>query len=219
MEANVRSVIRSDQLLMSLIVRTLGIQAYDSTWQAMKTFTEQRQVTTEDELWLLEHPPVFTLGQAGKEEHILQNTQEIPVIKVDRGGQVTYHGPGQLVAYTLIDLTRKKITIHQWVHFLENIVIQFLQAFHISGERHQGAPGIYVEGKKIGSIGLRVRRGCTYHGLALNIDADLQPFSYINPCGFKNLKMTNLTDFIKIKKTVNDIIPLFTKIFRESMHE
>lgn len=179
----------------TVIVRFLAQQDYLACWEAMRQFTTQRDENTLDEIWLLEHPPVFTQGQNGKAEHIL-NPGSIPVIQVDRGGQVTYHGPGQLVVYPLIDLRRKKMNIRQIVTLLEKSVIDVLADYHITAVAKREAPGVYVNHKKICSIGLRIRKGCSYHGLAFNISMDLEPFSRINPCGFKQLEMTQLTDFV-----------------------
>jgi lipoyl(octanoyl) transferase len=169
-------------------------QDYLTSWQAMQTFTAERQDDTPDEIWLLEHAPVFTQGQNGKPEHIL-NPGNIPIIKVDRGGQVTYHGPGQCMAYTLIDLKRKKLNVRQLVTKLEHTIIQLLQEFNIDAFAKPDAPGVYVKNSKICSLGLRIRRGCSYHGLALNVAMDLEPFSRINPCGFSNLKMAQISDW------------------------
>jgi len=181
---------------MNIIVRQLGQQDYQSVWQAMRTFTEQRTERTEDELWLVEHFPVFTQGQAGKAEHILQ-ANDIPIVQTDRGGQVTYHGPGQLVVYVLLDLKRAKMGIRQLVTSLEQAVIELLTTFGIQAHARRDAPGVYVEQAKIGAVGLRVRHGCCYHGLALNVDLDLQPFSWINPCGFADLSVTQISDFVE----------------------
>jgi lipoyl(octanoyl) transferase len=161
----------------------------------MQAFTDQRNEETLDEIWLLEHPPVFTLGQSGNREHIHTATT-IPVLPIDRGGQVTYHGPGQLIAYTLIDLKRKGLSIRQFVTKLETAVIEFLAEYKIPGEAKCKAPGVYVHHKKICSIGLRVRRGYAFHGFALNLDMDLKPFSTINPCGYPGLEMTQLAEFV-----------------------
>lgn len=159
----------------------------------MRAFTDSRDADTPDELWLLEHPPVFTLGQAGRPEHLLA-PGTIPVIQTDRGGQVTYHGPGQLVAYVLLDLRRAGIGIKRLVERLEQAVIDLLAEHGIEAERRANAPGVYVAGAKIASLGLRVRNGCSYHGLALNVDMDLEPFSRINPCGYAGLSITQLVD-------------------------
>jgi len=180
---------------MGLIVRHLGQQPYESVWQDMQRFTEQRDKNTNDEIWIVQHPPVFTLGKAGKAEHLL-NTGDIPVVQVDRGGQVTYHGPGQLVVYVLLDLNRLKLGIRELVTRLENCVISLLSEYDIKAESKKEAPGVYVDGKKIAALGLRVRRGCCFHGLALNVDMDLEPFARINPCGYEGLETTQLSDFI-----------------------
>ncbi|MBA3660163.1 MAG: lipoyl(octanoyl) transferase LipB [Gammaproteobacteria bacterium] len=173
-------------------VRWLGSQNYLKTWDAMKAFTQMRDSDTIDEIWLLEHEPVYTQGQNGKPEHIL-NPGDIPIVKTDRGGQVTYHGPGQLMIYILMDLKRKKFSIRDLVSNLELTIIDFLQTLSITAFAKREAPGIYLaEHRKIASIGLRIKRGCAYHGLAFNIDLDLAPFSQINPCGFANLQMTTL---------------------------
>jgi lipoyl(octanoyl) transferase len=179
----------------TLHVRRLNQQAYTQTWQAMREFTDARTADTPDELWLVEHPPVFTLGQAGKPEHIL-NAHNIPVINTDRGGQVTYHGPGQIVIYLLIDLRRREQGIRNLVRDIEQAIIDFLALYNIPGEIKSGAPGVYVADKKIASIGLRVRRGCTYHGISFNLDMDLTPFSYINPCGYPGLVVTQFADLV-----------------------
>ncbi len=178
-----------------VIVRLLGTVDYQSCWDAMQRFTNERDDSTLDEIWLLQHEPVFTQGQNGKPEHLL-NPGSIPIIQVDRGGQVTYHGPGQLVAYVLIDLKRKKFTIRDMVTRLENAIIEVLIDFGIKATAKREAPGVYVDDKKIASIGLRVRRGCSYHGLAFNVAMDLEPFTRINPCGFQQLEMTQIADFV-----------------------
>lgn len=174
----------------SLIIRRLGLQPYESTWRSMRAFTDGRTSDTVSELWLLEHPPVFTLGQAGKTEHLL-DTGDIPVVQTDRGGQVTYHGPGQLVLYLLVGLRECGLGVRGLVNEMENAVIDVLDAYGIDARARQDAPGVYVEGKKIASLGLRVRRGATYHGLALNVDNDLGPFSRINPCGFAGMDVSS----------------------------
>lgn len=178
----------------TVIIRRMAPQDYETCWRAMRQFTDQRDETVPDEIWLLEHHPVFTQGQNGKPEHILA-PGNIPIIQVDRGGQVTYHGPGQLVAYTLIDLKRKKLTIRELVTRLEQSVIDFLKEYDIHAAAKREAPGVYIDGKKICSVGLRIRRGCSYHGLAFNIAMDLEPFSRINPCGFQGLEVTQLAEF------------------------
>lgn len=180
----------------NVIVRFLEQQDYQTCWEAMQQFTKQRDENTIDEIWLLEHDPVLTQGQNGKAEHIL-NPGSIPVIRVDRGGQVTYHGPGQLVVYTLVDLRRKKINVREIITILEKSVIDLLATYQLNALAKSEAPGVYVENKKICSLGLRIRKGCSYHGLAFNISMDLEPFSRINPCGFKQLEMTQLADYVK----------------------
>lgn len=176
-------------------VQSLGLQPYLPVWESMKQFTATRSLSTEDELWLLEHLPVYTQGQAGKPEHIL-NHNDIPVLQTDRGGQVTYHGPGQLIAYVLMNIQARGIGIRTLVSSLENILIKTIALFDIEGHLQCGAPGVFVSGKKIASIGLRVKNGCTFHGIALNINMDLSPFQDINPCGFQALEMTQMKDFV-----------------------
>ncbi|EEW10436.1 lipoyl(octanoyl) transferase LipB [Vibrio mimicus] len=176
-----------------LLVRRLGRRDYTPVWQAMHQFTDQRDSTTRDEVWLVEHNPVFTQGQAGKAEHLL-NTGDIPVVQSDRGGQVTYHGPGQLVAYFLIDLRRKHLGVRELVTHIENLVINTLKHYQIDSAARPDAPGVYVQDKKICSLGLRIRKGCSFHGLALNIQMDLTPFLRINPCGYAGMEMVQLSD-------------------------
>lgn len=176
------------------LYRTIGTIEYQNCLDKMLAFTNARSKHTEDELWFLEHPPVYSQGLAGKAQHVL-HAGDIPVIHSDRGGQVTYHGPGQCVAYTLFDLDRKKIGIRDFVCQLEKIIIASLQQLGIDGEHREGAPGVYVAGAKIASIGLRVKQGRSYHGISLNVNMDLHPFEGINPCGFNNLKMTQIAAF------------------------
>lgn len=175
------------------VVQDLGRQPYEPVWRAMQAFTDARDEDTRDELWLVEHDPVFTLGQAGKWEHVLL-PGDIPVIPVDRGGQVTYHGPGQIVAYPLLDLRRLRIGVRELVCRIEQSVIDVLADWNIEAVRRSGAPGVYVGDAKIAALGLRVRRGCTFHGLAFNIAMDLEPFTRINPCGYRGLRVTALAD-------------------------
>lgn len=172
----------------TLVIRQLGRRNYEAVWRAMQEFTDSRSANTRDEIWLVEHEPVFTQGQAGKEEHLLF-PGDIPVIKVDRGGQVTYHGPGQLVAYVMLDIRRLKIGVRQLVSHLENSIVELLKSYQINAYPKADAPGVYVDGKKIASLGLRIRKGCSFHGLALNINMDLTPFQRINPCGYAGLEM------------------------------
>ena len=177
---------------LDLICRDLGVIDYADTWERMKEFTQTRSKDDADEIWLLEHPPLFTQGQAGKAEHVL-NAGDIPVIQSDRGGQVTYHGPGQLVAYFLINIRRKKFGVRDLVTHIENLVINTLKAYNIESAARPDAPGVYVDGKKICSLGLRIRRGCSFHGLALNVDMDLSPFLRINPCGYQGMEMAQVS--------------------------
>lgn len=178
---------------MDIRVKYLGRVAYEPTWRAMREFTAMRTATTPDELWVLEHPPVFTLGQAGRREHILQST-DIPVVHIDRGGQVTYHGPGQVVIYVLVDLKRRGYGVKELVSRMEQAVIDLLAEYGVKAERRSGAPGVYVADAKIAALGLRIRQGRSYHGLALNVDMDLAPFSLINPCGYPGMAVTQMRD-------------------------
>lgn len=181
--------------MADLIVRSLGEQPYLETWEAMKTFTADRNAQVADELWFLEHPRVYTQGQAGKAEHILA-PGDIPVIQVDRGGQVTYHGPGQLVVYLMIDLTRKKLGVRGLVDEIEQAIVRTLSGLGVEAAPRSDAPGVYVGESKIASLGLRVRRGCSFHGLALNVDMDMEPFRRINPCGYAGMAMSQVRDFV-----------------------
>lgn len=176
-----------------LRIRLLGRRPYEPVWRAMQRFTDTRDAETVDELWLLEHDAVFTLGQAGKWEHVLL-PGDIPVLPVDRGGQVTYHGPGQIVAYPLFDLRRLGIGVRELVHRIEQAIIDTLARYRIEAVRRDGAPGVYVGAAKIAALGLRVRRGCSFHGLAFNVAMDLEPFARINPCGYQGLAVTQVVD-------------------------
>jgi lipoyl(octanoyl) transferase len=176
-----------------LILRRLGRVEYEPTWRAMQDFTAARTADTPDEIWLVEHSPVFTLGQAGKPEHVLADIG-IPVIPIDRGGQVTYHGPGQVVIYLLLDLRRRGYGVKELVRRIEQSLIDYLADQGITATRQEGAPGVYVGEAKIGALGLRVRNGCCYHGLALNVDMDLSPFRAINPCGHAGMAVTQIRD-------------------------
>ncbi len=175
--------------LLHPVIHTRGLVEYEPTWQAMKHFTATRTADTRDEIWLVQHSPVYTLGQAGKPEHLLHPTS-IPVIKTDRGGQITYHGPGQIVAYLLLDLRRWKINVRELVRLMEQAVIDLLAEFGVTAHGRTDAPGVYVGDAKIASLGLKIRNGCCYHGLALNVDMDLTPFANINPCGQPGLAVT-----------------------------
>jgi lipoyl(octanoyl) transferase len=179
-------------LLAAPATRWLGRAAYEPTWRAMQCFTEQRDAATPDEIWLLEHDPVFTLGMNADRSHVL-SPGDIPVVQIDRGGQVTYHGPGQLVVYPLIDVRRARLGVRDLVTALERAVIEYAARHSIRAECRADAPGVYVEGRKLASVGLRIRRGGSYHGLALNICMDLEPFERINPCGYAGLQMTQLS--------------------------
>ena len=176
-----------------LLTRELGLVEYAPTLEAMRAFTDSRDRESPDELWLLQHPPVFTQGQAGRAEHLLA-PGDIPVIQVDRGGQVTYHGPGQAVIYLLLDLRRRALGVRALVDLIEQSLVQLLAGYDIESQPRPDAPGVYVAGEKIASLGLRVRRGCSYHGLALNVDMDLEPFRRINPCGHQGLRVTSMAN-------------------------
>ena len=199
----------------TLIIRDLSHTDYEQTWQDMRDFTDNRDENTMDELWLLEHPPVFTQGLAGKPEHIL-NPQDIPVVQTDRGGQVTYHGPGQLVAYVLFNLKRNNLFARDLVRKLESSVIDVLKEYGVSAKARCDAPGVYVNDEKICSIGLRVRKNCSYHGIALNVDMDLNPFHYINPCGHQGMKMTQIKSFspnVSMKDVKKNLVSAIMKNF------
>lgn len=179
---------------LPLVVRDLGLRPYEPVWEAMKAFTAGRDRSMADELWCVQHPAVYTQGQAGKAEHILL-PGNIPVVQADRGGQVTYHGPGQLVVYLLVDLRRAGLGVRQLVDLIEQSLVALLAEQGITAAPRPDAPGVYVDGAKIASLGLRVRRGCSFHGLALNVDMDMEPFTRINPCGFSGLPMCQVRDF------------------------
>jgi len=192
-------------------------QAYAPIWEAMRNFTERRassSTSLPDEIWLLEHDPVFTLGQAGKPEHIL-NPRNIPIVHCDRGGQVTYHGPGQLMVYTLIDLKSLGLATNEFVHKLENCVIDYLQTLSLTATAKPEAPGVYIDSAKICSIGLRVKKGFSYHGLAFNVNMDLSPFSYINPCGYTGLRMTQLSHYssVDLTQVIDGLMTTFKQNF------
>ncbi len=194
----------------ALIIRQLGVQPYEDVWQKMQQFTDERNIDTADEIWLVEHPSVYTQGATGRPEHLLQLT-DIPVVQSDRGGQITYHGLGQQVMYVLIDLKRLKATgvnlsVRDLVSALEQSVISTLADYGIESYAKKDAPGVYIEGKKICSLGLRIRRGCSFHGLAFNIQMDLTPFQFINPCGYAGLQMTQLADFIEKEKATCQLV-------------
>jgi len=203
-----------DALKAAIKFNYLGLKDYEPIWRAMQTFTDERDKNTLDELWMVQHPPVFTQGQAGKPEHVL-NPADIPVIQVDRGGQVTYHGPGQIVIYPLIDLKRHKIGIKALVNGIEEALIQTMAEYGVQAKRKEKAPGVYVDGKKIASLGLRVRKGCTFHGLAFNIRMDLEPFNRINPCGYAGLEviqLSQLNDEVDLEKVQEILIKKLCEI-------
>jgi len=188
-----------------LLARELGLVAYQPTLQAMREFTDSRTAATPDELWLLQHPGIFTQGQAGRAEHLLA-PGDIPVVQVDRGGQVTYHGPGQWVLYTLIDLKRRKLGVRGLVDLIENSIVALLGEYGLDATARPEAPGVYVAAKKIAALGLRVRRGCSYHGLALNVDMDLEPFQRINPCGYQGLEVTSMARCLPEQSIAIDVV-------------
>ena len=195
------------------IVRLLGLQPYQPTFERMQAFTNERTPQTADEIWVLEHEPVFTQGQAGKAEHLL-NPGDIPVVQVDRGGQVTYHGPGQLVIYLMLDLKRNGLGVRDLVTLMEEAVVELLAEQGVAAAPKADAPGVYVEGRKICSLGLRVRRGCSFHGLALNIDMDMEPFLRINPCGYAGLEMTQLAQLnnrVEISQVAKQLIAILCR--------
>ena len=188
-----------------LVTRELGLVEYAPTLEAMRAFTDSRDRGSPDELWLLQHPPVFTQGQAGRPEHLLA-PGDIPVIQVDRGGQVTYHGPGQVVIYLLLDLKRRNLGVRALVDLIEQSLVQLLAGYGIESAARPDAPGVYVAGEKIASLGLRVRRGCSYHGLALNVDMDLEPFQRINPCGHEGLRVTSMASLLPAPAPAVDVV-------------
>lgn len=198
-----------------LIVRYLGVQPYQKTWQAMSDFTEQRDQHSIDEIWLVEHTPVFTQGLAGKAEHLLMTT-DIPVIKSDRGGQITHHAPGQLIAYLLINIRRKDFNVRSLVSIIEQAIINLLADHNVIAIAKADAPGVYVDGKKIASLGLKIRKGCSFHGLALNVDMDLAPFLQINPCGYAGLEMTQCRD-LGITSSIAQLSPLLIEKLNQNL--
>ncbi|MGC7588892.1 lipoyl(octanoyl) transferase LipB [Bisgaard Taxon 46] len=205
---------------MTLVVRQLGVQDYQMVWHQMQTFTDERNAETQDEIWLVQHPAVFTQGQAGKAEHLLQQTA-IPVVQSDRGGQITYHGLGQQVMYVLIDIKRQKalgndLNVRDLVTALEQAVVNTLADYGIKAYPKPDAPGVYIDEKKICSLGLRIRKGCSFHGLAFNINMDLSPFHFINPCGYAGLEMCQLADFINSEEaTCEKVAPKLVTHFAQ----
>ena len=199
--------------LESPLIKSLGLSAYEPVWRAMQEFTETRDETTRDEIWVLEHHPVFTVGMNGSLAHVLA-PGDIPVVPIDRGGQVTYHGPGQIVVYPLIDLRRLELGVRTLVSALENAIVNTVADYGIEAAPRPDAPGVYVDGRKLASLGLRIRRGCSYHGLAFNVDMDLEPFQRINPCGFEGLETVSLSDLggpADLKMVANDLLPHLLK--------
>ncbi len=194
---------QSPVLISSVLIRSLGLVEYQPTWDAMRRFTAERTADTRDEIWLLQHPPVYTQGLAGKPEHLLRAT-DIPVIKIDRGGQITYHGPGQIVAYLLLDLRRWKINVRELVRLMEQTVIDLLEQYAIAAHGREEAPGVYVGDAKIAALGLKIKHGCCYHGLALNVDMDLSPFDNINPCGYAGLRVTQARE-LGVRAPINEL--------------
>jgi len=198
---------------MSIKVKQLGQQDYTQCWQAMQQFTQERDADTEDEIWLVEHPSVFTLGLNGKPEHLLQAT-DIPLVNTDRGGQITYHGPGQLVVYTLIDLKRRDLGVRDLVTILERAMVETLAQYGLQAHAKPEAPGVYIGEQKIGAVGLRIKKGGSYHGLSLNNQMDLSPFKLINPCGYQDLQVTQLADFGVHIRTDELAIPVLHSIMQ-----
>jgi lipoyl(octanoyl) transferase len=192
----------------------MGVVHYEETWRAMQVFTRNRSESTPDEFWALQHPPVYTLGLAGKREHLLA-PGDIPIVPIDRGGQVTYHGPGQLVIYTLVDIGRLRIGVREFVRRIESSIIATLASLNLNPERRAGMPGVYLADAKIAALGLKVSRGCTYHGLALNVDVELEPFSRINPCGYADLSTTSIAK-AGVNATIESVSPL---LLRHLQHE
>ncbi|HSC83960.1 MAG TPA: lipoyl(octanoyl) transferase LipB [Pseudomonas sp.] len=202
--------------MAELVMRHLGLAEYLPTLEAMRSFTAERDQSTPDEIWLLQHPRVFTQGQAGKPEHLLA-PGDIPVVQVERGGQVTYHGPGQLVAYLMLDLRRKKLGVRELVTAMEQALVDVLASYGVEAAPKADAPGVYVKGEKIASLGLRVRNGCSFHGLALNVDMDMSPFRRINPCGYAGLQMIQLRDLLATAPSLDEVAQRLERSLRERL--
>lgn len=201
---------------MTPLIRSLGRVAYQPTWQAMQSFTAQRNDTTRDEIWLCEHAPVFTQGMAGKPEHLLHDIG-VPLVRIDRGGQITYHGPGQLVVYLLLDLKRRNLKVRELVTRMEQAVIDLLADYAVAAERLPEAPGVYVNGAKIAALGLRIKGGCCFHGLSLNIDMDLAPYAAINPCGYAGMPVTQMSDLCDRPVTIEQVSGQLIEKLQESL--
>lgn len=202
--------------MSELIVRALGLVDYQPTLEAMRKLTAERDADTPDEIWLLQHPAVFTQGQAGKAEHLLA-PGDIPVIQVERGGQVTYHGPGQLVGYLMLDLRRIGLGVRELVTAMERSLVDLLASYDVEAAPKPDAPGVYVNGAKIASLGLRVRRGCSFHGLALNVDMDMQPFQRINPCGYSGLQMVQLSELVAQPVSIEEVAQRLEQALRKQL--
>ncbi|MDX8378712.1 MAG: lipoyl(octanoyl) transferase LipB [Gallionella sp.] len=208
------------------LIHSLGLLAYQPTWEAMKRFTAERTDNTRDEIWLVQHPPTYTQGLAGLAEHLLQSS-DIPIIKIDRGGQITYHGPGQIIAYLLLDLRRWKLNVRVLVNLMEQAVVDLLGKHGVAAKSREAAPGVYVGDAKIASLGLKIKQGCCYHGLALNVDMNLTPFNHINPCGYAGLRVTQCVELgitagleeLQAELTQNLVHRLQQHIERKSPHE
>ncbi len=205
-------------MFQNFIIKNLGMCNYTTTWKQMQEFTDNRSENTADEFWILEHPPVFTLGLAGKKEHIINIEHDIPIIHCDRGGQVTYHGPGQVIVYMLIDIKRIDLSIRELVTRIENGVINYLTSYDLIANGDRNAPGVYINSKKIASMGLKVRKGCTYHGLSFNVKMDTTPFNYINVCGYANLKVIQLHE-LKPVNSVQDVAHELIKYLTTSIYK
>lgn len=199
--------------MLDIQIKQLGTADYTPVWQAMRDFTDNRTAETPDELWVVEHPPVFTLGQNGKHEHVL-HIGDIPLVQVDRGGQVTYHGPGQVVIYLLVDIARRNIAVRPFVSLIEQAIIEVLADYGLSAEARTDAPGVYVDNQKMASLGLRIRQGRSYHGLAFNVKMNLEPFTRINPCGHATLRMTQLSDWVDTAEPAHVATQLTEKLLQ-----
>jgi len=206
----------SEEKLPNLLIRRLGLQDYQPIWKSMSYLVEHNTSQRDDEIWLLSHKPVYTQGQAGKSEHIL-NPGDVPVVQIDRGGQVTYHGPGQLVAYLLLNMKRRKLGVRNLVDIIETAILQTLEEFGINASTKSGAPGVYVNDAKIAALGLRIKNGWSYHGLSLNVNMDLEPYAGINPCGFENLAVTQMADLIQQPGRQKNLMQAVSKVLSNKL--